>query len=118
MLTPALCAMLLKRPDPGHHEKKGFFGWFNRGFDKSRDGYLGGVAAIVRRRGLWMLLYVVLVAGVLLLFVRLPGGFLPKEDQGFMFVQVQTPAGSTLEYTGKVPSVLRMRSGNMRELIR
>ena len=101
-LTPALCATLLKRPDPNHHDKKGFFGWFNRSFDQSRDGYLGGVTGILRRRTLWMALYVVLIGVVVALFMRLPGGFLPKEDQGFMFVQVQTPAGSTLETTGKV----------------
>ncbi len=101
-LTPALCATMLRRPDPGHHEKGGFFGWFNRGFDRSRDRYLGGVGAIVRRRGAWMALYAVLLGVVALLFLRLPGGFLPKEDQGYMFVQVQTPAGSTLETTGKV----------------
>ena len=101
-LTPALCAMLLKRPDPDHHEKKGFFGWFNRSFDKSRDRYLGSVGSIIRRRGLWMTLYAVMIGVVLFLFLRLPGGFLPKEDQGYMFVQVQTPAGSTLETTGKV----------------
>ncbi|HEX8603612.1 MAG TPA: efflux RND transporter permease subunit, partial [Pseudoduganella sp.] len=101
-LTPALCATMLRRPDPDHHEKGGFFGWFNRAFDRSRDRYLGGVGAIVRRRGVWMALYVVLVGVVVLLFLRLPGGFLPKEDQGYMFVQVQTPAGSTLETTGKI----------------
>jgi multidrug efflux pump len=101
-LTPALCAMLLKRPDPDHHEKKGFFGWFNRGFDRERDRYLGGVTGILRRRGVWMVLYVVMIGVVLALFLRLPGGFLPKEDQGYMFVQVQTQAGSTLETTGKV----------------
>ncbi|MBB3221112.1 efflux RND transporter permease subunit [Pseudoduganella umbonata] len=101
-LTPALCATMLKRPDPDHHEKRGFFGWFNRSFDRSRDRYLGGVAAIVRRRGVWMALYVVLIGVVALLFLRLPGGFLPREDQGYMFVQVQTQPGSTLETTGKV----------------
>ncbi|KAB8042378.1 efflux RND transporter permease subunit [Janthinobacterium aquaticum] len=101
-LTPALCAMVLKRPDPNHHEKRGFFGWFNRAFDKRRDGYLGGVTAIVHKRGRWMLVYGALIALVLWLFLRLPGGFLPNEDQGYMFVQVQTPAGSTLERTGAV----------------
>ena len=101
-LTPALCAMVLKRPDPGHAEKKGFFGWFNRMFDARRDGYLGGVAGIVRSKGRWLLLYAGLIGVVLWLFMRLPGGFLPNEDQGYMFVQVQTPAGSTLERTGAV----------------
>ena len=101
-LTPALCAMVLKRPDPGHADKKGFFGWFNRAFDARRDGYLGGVAGIVRNRGRWLLVYAALIGMVLWLFMRLPGGFLPNEDQGYMFVQVQTPAGSTLERTGAV----------------
>ena len=101
-LTPALCAMVLKRPDPGHADKKGFFGWFNRAFDARRDGYLGGVAGIVRNKGRWLLMYAALISVVLWLFMRLPGGFLPNEDQGYMFVQVQTPAGSTLERTGAV----------------
>ena len=101
-LTPALCAMVLKRPDPGHADKKGFFGWFNRAFDARRDGYLGSVAGIVRNKGRWLLVYAALIGVVLWLFMRLPGGFLPNEDQGYMFVQVQTPAGSTLERTGAV----------------
>jgi len=101
-LTPALCATMLKPVDPDHHQKKGFFGWFNRSFDKTRDRYLGGVTRILGRRALWMVVYVVLVGAVIALFMRLPGGFLPKEDQGFMFVQVQTPAGSTQETTGRV----------------
>lgn len=101
-LTPALCATMLKPVDPNHHEKKGFFGWFNRGFDRTRDRYLGGVTRILGRRGLWMVVYLALVGIVALLFVRLPSGFLPKEDQGYMFVQVQTPAGSTQEATGRV----------------
>ena len=101
-LTPALCATMLKPVDPNHHEKKGFFGWFNRSFDATRDRYLGGVSGILKRRGLWMLAYLVMVGIVVALFLRLPGGFLPKEDQGFMFVQVQTPAGSSQEITGRV----------------
>jgi multidrug efflux pump len=101
-LTPALCATMLKPVDPDHHAKKGFFGWFNRSFDATRDRYLGGVTRILGRRALWMVVYVVLVGAVVALFMRLPGGFLPKEDQGFMFVQVQTPAGSTQESTGRV----------------
>ncbi|WP_137174486.1 efflux RND transporter permease subunit [Massilia sp. HP4] len=101
-LTPALCATMLKPVDPGHHEKKGFFGWFNRGFEKNRDRYLTGVTRILGRRALWMTVYVVTIAIVAALFLRLPGGFLPKEDQGYMIVQVQTAAGTTQEVTGKV----------------
>ncbi|MBB5367011.1 MULTISPECIES: efflux RND transporter permease subunit [unclassified Janthinobacterium] len=101
-LTPALCAMLLKRPDPEHYEKGGFFGWFNRSFDARRDGYLGGVASIVRNKRVWLALYVAIIGVVIALFLHLPSGFLPNEDQGYMFVQVQTPAGSTQEHTGAV----------------
>ncbi|CDG83944.1 efflux RND transporter permease subunit [Janthinobacterium agaricidamnosum] len=101
-LTPALCATVLQRPAPGHDQKKGFFGWFNRGFDRNRDRYLGGVSGILGSRRRWMVLYGALVLAVIYLFIRLPGGFLPNEDQGFTFVQVETPAGSTLEVTGKV----------------
>ncbi|TXG00835.1 efflux RND transporter permease subunit [Massilia arenae] len=101
-LTPALCATMLKPVDPNHHAKKGFFGWFNRGFDKSRDRYLGAVSSILGRRALGMVVYLVIIGIVAALFLRLPGGFLPKEDQGFMLVQVQTPAGTTQEQTGKV----------------
>ncbi|WP_313168598.1 efflux RND transporter permease subunit [Massilia oculi] len=101
-LTPALCATMLKPVDPDHHEKKGFFGWFNRSFDKSRDRYLGAVSGILGRRALWMVVYLFIVAAVAALFLRLPGGFLPKEDQGYMIVQVQTAAGTTQEVTGKV----------------
>jgi hydrophobe/amphiphile efflux-1 (HAE1) family protein len=101
-LTPALCATLLKAPEPGHHEKKGFFGAFNRGFDRGRDKYLAGVQGIVSRRGLWMIVYAGVIAVVLILFLRLPGGFLPNEDQGYMFVEVQTPAGTTQQRTGEI----------------
>ena len=60
-LTPALCATMLKPVNPNHHEKKGFFGWFNRSFDNTRDRYLGGVSRILKRRALWMVVYMVMV---------------------------------------------------------
>ena len=101
-LTPALCATLLKAPDPGHHEKKGFFGWFNRTFDRGRDQYVGGVRRIIARSGRWLVIYAAVVVAVGVMFVRLPTSFLPTEDQGFLFVQVQTPPGTTQERTGKV----------------
>jgi hydrophobe/amphiphile efflux-1 (HAE1) family protein len=101
-LTPALCATILRPPQPGHAGKKGFFGWFNRGFDKGRGQYVSGVRKVAARSGRWLLIYGALVAAVALLFTRLPTSFLPDEDQGFMFVQVQTPPGATLERTGAV----------------
>jgi hydrophobe/amphiphile efflux-1 (HAE1) family protein len=100
-LTPALCATLLKPPNADHQAKKGFFGWFNRNFDKGRDQYVGGVRKITARSLRWLAIYVALIAVVGLLFMRLPTSFLPNEDQGFLFVQVQTPSGATLERTGK-----------------
>jgi multidrug efflux pump len=101
-LTPALCAMLLLPPDQEHAHKKGFFGWFNRNFDKGRDGYVSGVRGIIARYGRWLIVYALIIAAVVVLFIRLPGSFLPNEDQGYIFVQVQTPPGSTQAMTGKV----------------
>ncbi|RQR32183.1 AcrB/AcrD/AcrF family protein, partial [Burkholderia sp. Bp9131] len=101
ILTPALCATILKPVPKGHHEeKKGFFGWFNRTFDRNRDRYTGGVHHVIRRSGRWMVIYLAVIVAVGFLFVRLPKSFLPDEDQGYMFMIVQTPAGSTQETTG------------------
>jgi multidrug efflux pump len=100
ILTPALCATLLKPLPKGHEEKKtGFFGWFNRAFNASRDKYHTGVTHVIRRSGRFLIVYLAIIAGVGLLFSRLPSAFLPDEDQGTMFVLVSTPAGSTQELT-------------------
>jgi multidrug efflux pump len=95
-LTPALCATLLKPVQAGHHhEKRGFFGWFNRGFSRTAKNYEGWVARILRRTGRFMLVFVLLVALVGWMAARLPSSFLPNEDQGFMIVNVQLPPGAT-----------------------
>jgi multidrug efflux pump len=102
ILTPALCATILKPIQQGHHEeKKGFFGWFNRTFDRSRNRYHSGVQHVIRRSGRWLLVYIGVIVAVGFMFVRLPKSFLPDEDQGYMFVIVQTPAGSTQETTAR-----------------
>jgi multidrug efflux pump len=101
-LTPALCAMLLKPASEDHYEKKGFFGWFNRYFDKGRDKYEHGVGHVIFRSGRWLLIYAAVLGAVALMFLRLPTSFLPDEDQGFIYVQVQTPPGATQERTGAV----------------
>jgi multidrug efflux pump len=96
ILTPALCAMLLKPAAPagqGHARRKGFFGWFNRGFERSRVGYHSGVVHVLGRARRWLAVYAVVIVAVGLLFLRMPTSFLPDEDQGTMFVQVQTPPG-------------------------
>ena len=103
ILTPALCASLLKPIARGHHEKKrGFFGWFNRVFDRSADRYAAGVGAFVRRSGRALLFYTAIGAGVVFLFLRTPTGFLPDEDQGVLFAMAQLPPGSTREQAMKV----------------
>ncbi|HBO80881.1 MAG TPA: hydrophobe/amphiphile efflux-1 family RND transporter, partial [Cupriavidus sp.] len=102
ILTPALCATILKPIPKGHHEQKtGFFGWFNRMFETSRDKYHSGVYHVIKRSGRWLVIYLAVIAVVGLLYLRLPTSFLPDEDQGTMFVLVQTPSGSTQEITAR-----------------
>ena len=101
-LTPALCATLLKAPDRDHAVRHGFFGWFNRVFDRGRDRYVGGVRGVIARPLRWFAIYAAIVVAVGLLFVRLPTAFVPNEDQGYFFVQVQTPPGATQQRTGVV----------------
>ena len=101
-LTPALCATLLKAPDREHAARHGFFGWFNRAFDQGRDRYVGGVRGVLARTARWFAIYLAIVVAVGLLFVRLPTAFVPNEDQGYFFVQVQTPPGATQQRTGVV----------------
>jgi multidrug efflux pump len=99
-LTPALCATLLKPVEAGHHhEKTGFFGWFNRGFTRTAKGYEGWVARILKRTGRFMLIYLAIIVAVGVLYMRLPTSFLPGEDQGTMLINVQLPPGATQERT-------------------
>ncbi|ELO0859687.1 efflux RND transporter permease subunit [Citrobacter amalonaticus] len=103
ILTPALCATLLKPASGEHHEKKGgFFGWFNAKFDLSVNHYTNSVSGIVRKTGRYLLLYILIVVGMGVLFFRLPTSFLPDEDQGVFMTMVQLPAGSTQERTQNV----------------
>ncbi|VVE64602.1 multidrug efflux RND transporter permease [Pandoraea captiosa] len=101
VFTPALCATLLK-PVFDEHEKRGFFGWFNRTFDRSADRYERGVARVLRGRGRYMLAFVGIVVALGLLFPLMPTSFLPDEDQGFIVTQVELPKNSTAEQTDKV----------------
>jgi multidrug efflux pump len=99
-LTPALCATFLKPVEAGHkHAKRGFFGWFNRGFLATTHGYEGWVAKMLTRTTRFMLLFALIVAVVALLFARLPASFLPSEDQGYIIANVQLPPGATQERT-------------------
>ncbi|WAN09488.1 efflux RND transporter permease subunit [Stutzerimonas balearica] len=107
IFTPALCATMLKASDGEHQQKRGFFGWFNRTFDRGVHRYERGVAGVLRRKAPFLLVYLVIVAAMALLFTRLPSAFLPEEDQGVLFVQVQTPAGSTAERTQQTVDAMR-----------
>ena len=103
ILTPALCATMLKPIPKGHHDdKKGFFGWFNRMFEKSTHHYTDSVGNILRSTGRYLVLYLIIVVGMAFLFVRLPSSFLPDEDQGVLLAMAQLPAGATQERTQKV----------------
>jgi multidrug efflux pump len=102
-LTPALCATLLKPVEAGHHhEKKGFFGWFNRGFHRTATGYQGVVANMIGKTGRYMLVFGLIVACVGLLYARLPSAFLPQEDQGYVVTNMQLPPGATANRTLEV----------------
>jgi multidrug efflux pump len=102
-LTPALCALMLEPENPSAERKPGiaarlhevFFGPFNRGFEFLRNSYVRGTRGVIRRFGRWLLIYAAVIAAVGLLYVRLPSAFIPSEDQGVAYVQVQSPAGST-----------------------
>ncbi|HDE2810579.1 TPA: multidrug efflux RND transporter permease AcrD [Klebsiella pneumoniae] len=99
ILTPALCATLLKPVKPGEsHERTGFFGWFNR----SASRYETFVGKILHRSLRWMLIYVLLLGGMVFLFLHLPTSFLPLEDRGMFTTSVQLPSGSTQQQTLKV----------------
>ena len=104
ILTPALCATLLKPIHKGEsqHTKKGFFGWFNRVFDTSSRRYESGVAKILHRSLRWIVIYVLLLGGMVFLFLRLPTSFLPQEDRGMFTTSVQLPSGATQQQTLKV----------------
>ncbi|AYL67863.1 MULTISPECIES: efflux RND transporter permease subunit [Citrobacter] len=103
ILTPALCATLLKPVSAEHHENKsGFFGWFNAKFDHSVNHYTNSVSGIVRKTGRYLVVYLVIVIGMAVLFMRLPTSFLPEEDQGVFLTMIQLPAGATQERTQKV----------------
>lgn len=103
ILTPALCATLLKRIPQGTHSKsRGFFGVFNRKFEQNADRYSHVIEGMLRSTGRYIAIYVVIVAGMALLFARLPTSFLPNEDQGVLATQAILPAGATQERTQHV----------------
>lgn len=112
-LTPALCATLLKPSDAtGHAAASGFFGGFNRTFERSAEAYQKGVAGIVRRGGRSLVVYLLVIAAMAAGYASLPTSFLPDEDQGILMAQVQLPVGATDDRT---QAVLKQFEGYMLE---
>lgn len=105
VFTPALCATLLK--NTGHGPKKGFFGWFNRTFDSTAEGYKNIVERIVHTKGKSLFVYGLLIAGLIMLFGRIPTAFVPDEDQGNMMVQIQLPSNASAQRTEDILSEVR-----------
>ncbi len=102
ILTPALCATLLKPKKPGKTRQRGPFAWFNTGFNWTNRNYARGVTKMIGG-SLWsMLAFALIIAGMVLLFTRLPTGFLPDEDQALLFGQVTLPPGATASQTAVV----------------
>ncbi|MBB5347443.1 efflux RND transporter permease subunit [Desulfoprunum benzoelyticum] len=100
ILTPALCATLLKPVTKGHNlEKRGFFGWFNRTFEGGADTYRNCVGYVLKRTGRFSIIYLAMIFVVGWFFVKLPTSFIPEEDQGVFLTLVQLPTGATIERT-------------------
>ncbi|MFA6061681.1 MAG: efflux RND transporter permease subunit [Gallionella sp.] len=106
-LTPALCATLLKH-EPGREmmPSRGFFGWFNRFFAKTTQRYTENVSKNIKKTARYLLVYAVVFVAMGWLFAKLPGSFLPEEDQGYFINVIQLPSGATqartLEVLGQV----------------
>ena len=111
ILTPALCATILKPHDPNKHQGAGplarFFVWFNDRFDRGQQKYEQGVRSTARNWKRSMLIYAIVVIAMGLMFWRLPTGFLPDEDQGFVVAIVQGPSGATASRTAKGLDLVR-----------
>lgn len=107
VLTPALCATMLKPVTKGHSIAEGgwfsgFFVWFNRVFDRSSRSYQSIVDRMLGKTKRYLVIYLIIIIGMGYLFLRMPTSFLPDEDQGMLFSLVQLPVGATQERTLKV----------------
>ncbi|TYC49346.1 efflux RND transporter permease subunit [Rhodobacterales bacterium] len=101
ILTPALCATILKKGSHGH--SRGPFAWFNKGFDASANGYRSANGGILKRGKRFLVVFVLIAAAMGWMFTKLPSSFLPQEDQGILLAMVNLPVGAT---QGRTLSVL------------
>lgn len=96
ILSPSLCATILKPVTKNHGEiQTGFFGWFNRVFNRGRSFYVGTSGGMMNRAKRYFAVYIVLVGGLFFIFSRIPTSFLPNEDQGIMYIMVSAPPGTS-----------------------
>ncbi|MEV3841727.1 efflux RND transporter permease subunit [Aeromonas veronii] len=108
ILTPALCATLLKPMKHGEFgAQRGFFGWFNRAFDAGTQRYQRGVGKVIKQGVRYSLIYGAMLAVLAVLFMRMPTSFLPEEDQGVIMSMVQLPVGATKQRTEVVLADMR-----------
>jgi len=114
ILTPVLCATFLKPVPKGHQSAesgawflRSFFSWFDRIFFRIRDRYVGMVGHSFNRNARYVFFYLLIVVGMLIIFMRMPTGYLPDEDQGLLAVMGSLPSGSTLEQTETVMEKVR-----------
>lgn len=101
-LSPALCALMLKKPTPGKGPIAKFFKWFNTSFDKLGKGYGNIVGVLARKAARSMILLVLVVVGIWFIGKFVPGGFIPDEDKGYLFVAVELPEGASLQRSDEV----------------
>ena len=112
-LTPALCATLLKPIAKGeHHTKGGFFGWFNKQFDRLSERYEHWVVHLIKRSGRYLLVYGALLVVLVVCFARLPSSFLPVEDQGYIITDIQLPPGASQNRTVEVVKQIEAHNAN------
>jgi len=109
LFTPSLCATMLKPITPGeqHKPRRGPLAWFNRGFERMNRGYEKSVVHVTRRRGRYFCVYALIVLAMAGLFTLVPSAFLPDEDQGILFVQVDQPPGTASEVTQQTLNEVR-----------
>ncbi|RWN47580.1 MAG: efflux RND transporter permease subunit [Mesorhizobium sp.] len=101
VLTPALCATILRRPKD-HATQTGPFGWFNRVFDRGTTAYRDGSHGIINRSWRFLAVFLAIVIAMGWMFARLPSSFLPEEDQGILITSVSLPVGATQDRTERV----------------
>ncbi|MDH4350057.1 MAG: multidrug efflux RND transporter permease subunit [Gemmatimonadota bacterium] len=100
-LSPALCGLLLRPPDPNRKQGR-FFAWFNTSFDRVTERYMAVVSGALRKTGAMATAFGVMLVLMVLGFRAMPGGFVPGEDEGYFFINAELPAGASLERTREV----------------